>query len=41
MLTAVNDFFNGEHIVTEEKDILIAGQKVVITIFEYAPKKDD
>ena len=39
MLTAVNGYYNGEHIVTEEKVNLIAGQKVIITILEYAPVK--
>lgn len=39
MLTAVNGYYNGEHIVTEEKVNLIAGQKVIITILENAPEK--
>ena len=39
MLTAVNGYYNGEHIVTEEKVHLIAGQKVIITILEYTPEK--
>ena len=39
MLTAVNGYYNGEHIVTEEKVNLIAGQKVIITILEYTPEK--
>ena len=39
MLTAVSGYYNGEHIVTEEKVDLVAGQKVIITILEYTPEK--
>ena len=39
MLAAVNGYYNGEHIVTEEKVNLTAGQKVIITILEYMPEK--
>ena len=39
MLTAVSGYYNGEHIVTEEKVDLVARQKVIITILEYTPEK--
>ena len=35
MLTAVNGHYNGEHIVTDEKITLHAGQRVIITILDY------
>ena len=39
MLTAVNGYYNGTHIVTNEKVHLVAGQKVIITILDYTPEK--
>ena len=39
MLTAVGGYYNGEHIVTEEKVNLIAGQKDIITILDYIPER--
>ena len=39
MPTAVNGYYNGDHIVMEEDIHLIPGQKVIITILEYTPEK--
>ena len=39
MLTAVNGYYNGEQIVTDEKINLYKGQKVIITILDYSPVK--
>ena len=41
MLTAVNGYYNGEHIVLDEKVNLSVGQKVIITILEYVPQKKE
>ena len=39
MLTAVNGHYNGEHIVTDEKITLHAGQRVIITILDYTTEQ--
>ena len=39
MLTEVNGNYNGEHIVTDEKITLHAGQRVIITILDYTTEQ--
>lgn len=43
MLTAVNGYYDGKHIVTEENIRLVTGQKVIITILDsiHSEKKND
>ena len=39
MLTAVNGYYDGKHIVTEENIRLVTGQKVIITILDSIPSE--
>ena len=39
MLKAVNGYYDGKHIVTEENIRLVTGQKVIITILDSIPSE--